>query len=189
MKELTAQGLDQIVDHYIEQHRDRLRRELRYFEIQRTLQEAVEAAALSKTPGGKRHPHQRRIPGEVLQQAAKSLLADLPELRKCKSFEELIDVIDTKIRRIRGIGELAVYDIALRIGAHLGLYPHRVFVHAGTTKGLRALGLDYRRESIVLSELPEPFHRLQPHEAEDCLCIYKSELSQSIITSKTWRQP
>jgi hypothetical protein len=77
---------------------------------------------------------------------------------------------------IPGIGELTVYDTALRIGAHFGLEPERVYVHAGTREGARALGFENRRTTIDMNELPEPLQRLSAREAEDMLCIYKHSL-------------
>jgi hypothetical protein len=35
-----------------------------------------------------------------------------------------------------------MYDTALRIGAKLKLFPTKVYLHAGTRLGARALGLD-----------------------------------------------
>ena len=40
------------------------------------------------------------------------------------------------------MGELVVYDTALRIGARFGLEPEKVYVHRGTREGVRKLGLD-----------------------------------------------
>jgi hypothetical protein len=75
------------------------------------------------------------------------------------------------------MGELVVYDTALRIGARFGLEPEKVYVHRGTRDGVRKLGLDARRETIEMDELPAPIRRLTPREAEDFLCIYKDTLS------------
>ena len=92
------------------------------------------------------------------------------------SFDELIALIHDLTEPIPGIGELAVYDTALRIGARFGLEPTRVYVHAGTRDGARALGFDGRRTTIEMDELPEPLRGLSAREAEDLLCIYKHSL-------------
>jgi hypothetical protein len=70
-----------------------------------------------------------------------------------------------------------VYDTALRIGAKLGLEPEVVYLHRGTRRGVRALGLDADRTFVALGELPHELRALRPHEIEDCLCIYKTELA------------
>jgi hypothetical protein len=122
-------------------------------------------------PDGRRHPHQRRIPGRVLQQAATALANASFAVA---TFDNLHEAVRRTIGPLRGIGELAVYDVAYRIGAHVGLAPDRVYLHAGTREGARALGLG----GTVLSkgELPKAFHQLSPGEIEDCLCIYKDDL-------------
>ena len=40
------------------------------------------------------------------------------------------------------------------------------------------LGLDSRRETIEMDELPAPIRKLTPREAEDFLCVYKDDLSR-----------
>ncbi len=148
-----------------------MQRERRYYTMQRNLRDAVRVAALSKLPGGGRHPHQRRIHGRVLQQAANALAKGKLTFA---TFDDLHEAVRTTVEPIRGIGELAIYDIANRIGAHLELEPDRVYLHAGTREGARALGLG--GAAILKSDLPKAFRRLSPGEIEDCLCIYKDEL-------------
>jgi hypothetical protein len=106
----------------------------------------------------------------LLQGAARKLQASA-------DFRVLHDVVERSIRPIRGIGELAVYDFSLRIGAFLGLSPTMVYLHAGARDGARALGLKGVR--LDPRELPPAFSKLSPAEIEDCLCIYKNELRSS----------
>lgn len=54
--------LDEIVSDYIREYRDHARKEMRFFEIQRSPSKAIRKAALCELQSGKRHPHQRRIP-------------------------------------------------------------------------------------------------------------------------------
>jgi hypothetical protein len=56
------------------------------------------------------------------------------KLKKAKSFAELHHIVAKEIGPIRGIGDLAVYDIAHRIGAYLGREPEAVYLHAGTPR-------------------------------------------------------
>jgi hypothetical protein len=175
----TSSTFERIVHQYITRHRDRVRRELKYYALQRSLENAIELAALSKLPSGKRHPHQYRIPRQVLNAAKEELLAFAPELQTCKTFADLIEKVHTAIRPIKGIGELAVYDISLRIGAYLELAPERVYIHSGTRSGAKAIGVYDGQKSIALNKLPTPFHELTPREVEDCLCIYKDALKRA----------
>lgn len=165
-----------VVKDYIRRFRNKAAEELQFFQQQPSLEEAVELAALAQGPRG-RFKHQRRIPAGVLQTAASILSQHVLRIQHCQSFEELIHLIDKLIRPTRGIGELMVYDTALRIGAKLNIYPNQVYLHAGTREGARALGIEPSLTKVSTSSLPKAFLRLQPHEIEDCLCIYKSHLS------------
>ena len=102
-----------------------------------TLSAAVRAAALAEDHRGKRLSHQRRIPGRVLRECASALDAALPRLRCAPTFEDLHGIVREEIGELRGVGELTVYDTALRIAAHRGLEPARVFLHASTRVGAR----------------------------------------------------
>lgn len=173
-------SLAEVVRTYVRDHRDRAQRERRYYAVQRSLADVVRIAALSKIPGGKRHPHQRRIPGAVLRQAADAfdaaLSASAGGFLDLRSFDDLHESVRAVIGPIHGVGKLMVYDVATRIGAHLGLEPELIYLHAGTRDGARALGL--RGTIIRKSDLPKAFQALSPGEIEDCLCIYKTALQR-----------
>ena len=49
--EATA-TLDAVVEDYIERHRERAIRELRYFQVQRSDEDAISRAALAELPSG-----------------------------------------------------------------------------------------------------------------------------------------
>jgi hypothetical protein len=133
-------------------------------------QRAIEFAALSKREDGSRHPHQNRIPEKTLAKAEKRLQKCAPEIQHCRSFDELHDLICQEFEDISGIGKLTRYDIATRIGAHLGLEPKLVYLHAGAAAAAKRLG--FHGDTIDPNELPAAFHRLRPDEIEDCLCVY-----------------
>jgi hypothetical protein len=165
--------LDALIDDYIENHQPSRERELRFFSILRTDEEAVSYAALAQLPSGKRHSHQRRIPEPSLAESRRLLLGNLPALRASTTFQELIDLVDVLIRPLYRVGELVVYDTAVRIGARFRLEPEVVYLHRGTRDGVCNLGLDSKRETIGTHDLPAPIQKLTPGEAEDFLCIYK----------------
>jgi len=79
---------------------------------------------------------------------------------------------------VDGLGELYAYDTALRIGSFIGTFPETVYLHAGARVGAKALGVDTKVKSVELRSLPKPFHSLEPHQAEDVLCIYKKLLER-----------
>lgn len=173
--------VDDIVDDYIKRYRHRAVEELREYSQLSDLNEVVKRAGLAECLNGKRHDHQRRIPAQALKEAARALSAKISQLKACRSFHDLFTVIEQTIHSRKGtpgikhIGDLAVYDTALRIGSYLGSEPQHVYLHAGTLEGAHALGLDCRQGKIVPTDLRKPFQRLKPREAEDCLCIYKSD--------------
>jgi hypothetical protein len=168
-----------IIADYIAKHRENAEKELRYFKLQRNLEDAVSLAALAKRPNGKRFSHQRRIPESVLRKVEKRLLAAVPTIRRAKSFDELHQIIEKEILSIFGVGELMVYDTTLRIGSKLGLEPKEVFLHSGTRIGARKLGLSGRQRSVTVTEFPVSLRRLPAREIEDVLCIYKHKLGNS----------
>jgi hypothetical protein len=107
------------------------------------------------------------------------LSQSIREIRSCLNFEELIKLMGKKIGNIPGIGQLTVYDTALRIGANLGIEPKIVYLHCGTRVGAKTLGINIRKkDTLNPSELPDAFSKLSPSEIEDCLCIYKGALSR-----------
>jgi hypothetical protein len=72
------------------------------------------------------------------------------------------------------------YDTAVHIGAKLGLMPDEVYLHSGTRKGARALGLPYRQPTLQISSLPIALHQLAGYEIEDFLCIFKNEFDEAM---------
>jgi len=176
-QEVKSGRLRAIAADYAKRHRRHAERELAYFRILRTDEDAISRAALAQLPSGKRHPHQYRVPRATLEESQGRLLDHLPALREAESFEELFEVIAATIGPIPGIGELAVYDTALRVGAHFGLEPAKVYLHAGTRAGAKALGLDWTADTIEMAELPAELRALTAREVEDVLCIYKDELT------------
>lgn len=180
-------SFDIIVEDYIRQCRPRAHAELRAFEELDTLEQAIRHSSLCHLlPSEKRHPHQYRIPARALKLAEKKLQAIRSRLARARSFEVLHTAIDQKIGDIYKIGPLAVYDIAHRIGAYLGLRPALVYLHRGTLTGARALGFSGR--TLDPRSLPRAFSRLKPWEIEDCLCIYKGQLRAAGYPGDTHRK-
>lgn len=161
---------------YATQIRPRLEKELDWFRRQPALREAIRLAALAVNSRGKRYAHQRRLRREVLERARDVLLRNEKAIAGCVDFDELYALLDRVLCPIKGLGELYVYDTALRIGARLGHLPQRVYLHAGTRLGARALGLDISAGTLETSQLPAWLHVLPAHEVEDVLCIFKDHL-------------
>jgi hypothetical protein len=165
---------DEIINDYIREYRDDARAEICSFKKERSRSDAIRRAALCLLPDGKRHPHQCLIPKPLLELAEARLQAARKRLARAVDFESLHQVVEAEIGSIKGIGALTVYDIAHRIGAHLGKAPTLVYLHRGTRTG--AAVLEFRGHTLDPTMLPAAFSRLTAAEIEDCLCIYKDEL-------------
>lgn len=147
----------------------------------RPFEASIQRAALSIRENGRRHSHQNRIPGAVLQACAKGLIDHLPALERSPSFHELLMQIEAVYQPIRGAGELLAYDTADRLRHRLGLTSeHLIYLHAGTRVGARRLfgGRLPRGDAWALMrhQIPEQLLVLDNHELEDFLCLYKDEL-------------
>jgi hypothetical protein len=167
--------LKQIVDDYINKHRKKAEKEMRWFKIQKTLTDAISLAAMAITPSWKRFGHQRGIPKRVLKQTKHILLSNIEIIQNVTDFDDLHHRIYKLLGNLRGIGNLYIYDTSLRIGAKLGFEPIKVYLHAGTLEGAKRLGLNTKKGYLSLKSLPSDLGKFKPREIEDCLCIYKNE--------------
>jgi len=173
----TFHNLEEIVQDYIDWRRPCAKKELRYFKDLPNLPTAICVAALAiGIDEGKRHPHQRRIPEKKLERFRQRLARKRRLLRPSKTFSQLMQISEKAATGIWKNSELTVYDTTHRIGAYLRVRPDRVYLHAGTREGAKALDFKRNLPFILPSQLPKAFRRLKPYEIEDCLCIYKDDL-------------
>jgi hypothetical protein len=168
-----------LVNDYIARFRPGAAAELQKYRGLTSLEAAISQAALAIDSLGRKHPHQRRIEHAALEESRRRLLATAPALKGATSFHQMWQLIGRTIGPIRRIGPLAVFDISLRIGAYLDFEPEKVYLHAGTRQGAKALGLQAGHEWLEMQELPKCLRLLSAREAEDFLCIYKAELKKT----------
>lgn len=161
---------------YIRYNRPNSQAELGWFHQQPTVRSAIKHAALAINSQGKRYRHQCRLRKATLENARRVLLANSRHIAQSRNFDGLFALLHGLLSSIKGIGELYVYDTSLRIGAKLGLLPTKVYLHAGTRLGAKALNLDGTANALEVSKLPSEFQQLEPHEIEDILCIFKAKL-------------
>lgn len=173
----SLRTLEDVVLDYRTNHRV-LRDTLAWFAGLPSLDEAVQRAGLAQGARGKRFPHQTRMQQPLLARCAAALRRRRGPLENAPTFAALHEVVDQAIGGLRGVGRLCVYDTALRIGAHRGLVPDVVHLHAGARDGALALGFPGSLRTLALADLPGALAAVQGHEAEDILCIYKDVLGR-----------
>lgn len=167
-------SLSDVVDDYVQKFKAGAESDINYYASQPFPEAAINQAGLARRPDGKRQPHQRRIPRSALKEATRRLRdADFCHIG---AFHDLLLLVEGIVLPIRGIGELYVYDTALRIGASLGYLPQDVYLHAGARAGARALGLPYHAEWLSRTKLPSELRCLEAYQVEYLLCIYKQFL-------------
>lgn len=167
-------GLQSLVAVYIAKHRPGALREKAFFESMPSLELAIyhAAYALDDREPPKRFSHQRRIRMRPMKQAHHFLLQARERLKKARTFEDLHEILRMAFSDTYGLGALYIYDTTLRLGFFLKLAPEKVYLHAGTQKGARALGV--RSSDVVeVAALPKELQTLAPHEIENFLCIFK----------------
>ena len=167
-------GLRALVAQYIEEHRPRAMREKGFFQNMPSLDLAIHHAAFALDDRGppKRYSHQCRIRLAPMRKAQEFLLRSKSQLEALKTFDDLHGLLDGFMSKIPGLGALYTYDTALRLGFFLWLEPASVYLHAGTRRGARSLGI--RASHVVkVRDLPPELQVLPPHEVENFLCIFK----------------
>lgn len=149
-----------------------------FFRDMPSLALAVHNAALAMDGNNKRYKHQCRISRKPLKRAKQILSQSLSQIKECGSFQELHSWLAEALGAVRGLGELYIYDTAIRIGAFRRLAPEFVYLHRGTRAGAKALGLKTSGGYLTITDLPKSLRKLAPHEVEDFLCIYEGHFTK-----------
>jgi hypothetical protein len=159
----------------------KVRKELSWWRRAKDPADAIRRACESRMPSGVLHDHQQRPFGvwpDAPGVAAKALLARQSDIMNAENFEALYALIEQALRSVRGIGPLAVYDIAHRVGVFIGLEPTKVVLHRGTRAGAVALGIPAKGQSVAIDSLPIGLHKLTAVQLEDVLCLYQATLAR-----------
>jgi hypothetical protein len=175
-------SFEAIACHYLDEYAPEADRQKRWFACPSlTLTQVIERACASRLENGRLHSDQQRPFGvwpKAPADAARRLKSLTNELAGAPDFDALHETIRSALWRVKGIGELTVYDIANRIGASLGLEPTQIYLHSGSRKGARTLRLPPNRPSLPMSVLPEGLRQLTAAQAEDVLCIYHADFAR-----------
>lgn len=160
-KKIKEENPDKVIEHVLEQ---------------KDLEAAVLTAAISEDSNGKLHSHQYLVGRAKLELFASKLGGKTGEIRKAGSFDEIYNVVESI--EMKGVGLLARYDIALRIGFYMKTLPTRVYLHRGVKTGAeRLLKRKTNNRFIDREELIEPLRSadIECWEIEDILCIFKGK--------------
>lgn len=144
---------------------------------QKNILDAIHAAVQSENAKGKKNRHQFRIKKFCFKEFEENLIKRIPEIEQISEFDSLYIIICNS--RPKGVGELFCYDVAVRIGCFLKIYPEYVYLHAGTKQGYeRLVGEKTNLKKIAKSDLPEPFRssNLSCHDLEVLFCVYKDKI-------------
>ena len=147
-----------------------------YGDRRKTPAETVEIACRSIGPDGRLHSHQHRLGYLRMEQAADFLTPHSEALMAATNFTELHQRVSVLGGAGLRIGDLAIYDIAQRIGWYRGLAPEEIYLHRGTLDGDLALDPSATGKTLSPDNLPDEFRQLAPFQLEDVLCIYKAQI-------------
>ena len=125
--------------------------------------------------------NQRGIPYQVSKEVRTNLIIRFNDVLKCRTFDELHNIVQEC--KVKGFGELAIYDTAMRIASFMNIEPDRVYLHAGAREGLSILeSKGYFKEGsankkyLEITEMPLPMQRLKAAEVEHFLCAKKDKM-------------
>lgn len=169
-------GLEALVARFRNDHAQGLRNERDYFRTLPSIELVIHHVAMATDGCDRCFDHQFRILRVARPKAKARLTTSVADLKACRSFDALHSLLSRLLSPVRGLGELYIYDAAVRLGAYLGLAPDLIYLHAGTRAGALALGLGRGRPYLQKRELPRPMQILTADEIESFLCIYKAVL-------------
>lgn len=172
--DVTLKSLDDVVKDYRKKHYDNLEAYLQ------GLNGNICRCVSGPLRNHKKHPHQRRIPNEILNEGVCRLEKKKAELAAARTFPELYAIVEGI--GVPGYGLLATYDFAIRYGFSNGVVPEDVYLHAGTLEGAKTVLPEKKKirpgDVVAVKELPKPLQELNGLHLENLLCIYKKELKR-----------
>jgi len=125
--------------------------------------------------------NQRGITTEISKQVRNNLIKRMNDLSKSRSFDEIIQIVTEC--KVKGFGELAIYDTSMRIASHLNIEPDKIYIHAGARKGMEILEKKgyvakgtSKKKSVDISEMPKEIAKLKAAETEHFLCSQKDKM-------------
>ena len=128
-----------------------------------------------------RNGNQRGVSYEISKQVRNNLIKRMNDLLKARNFDEIFQIVTEC--KVKGFGELSIYDTSMRIASHLNIEPDKIYLHAGARKGLEILEKkgyvelgSSKRKNIEIKNMPEPMQKLKAAESEHMLCSMKDDM-------------
>ena len=128
-----------------------------------------------------RNGNQRGVSYEISKQVRNNLIERMNYLLKVRNFDEIFQIVTEC--KVKGFGELSIYDTSMRIASHLNIEPDKIYLHAGARKGLEILEKkgyvelsSSKRKNIEIRNMPEPMQKLKAAESEHMLCSMKDNM-------------
>lgn len=147
---------------------------LAFYANQASLAAALEVVAAWRDEHGRVEVRQSRL-GRAVREAAAARIRAL-SLADAVTFATVHSRVEAALGGLRGLGELAVYDVALRLGAVLGLPPQAVFLARGVQAAARVLGVPRARWAAI-DAFPAEMRRLHAWEVENFLRLNARRLA------------
>ena len=126
--------------------------------------------------------NQRGVPFEVSKQVRDNLIKRINEITKSRTFDEIFQIVTEC--KVKGFGELSIYDTSMRIASHLNIEPDKVYLHAGARKGMEILEVkgyfeqgSSKMKFIEIRDMPIQMQQLKAAETEHLLCSMKDKMA------------
>jgi hypothetical protein len=172
-----AGDLESLLADFKKHHRSNSARETRFFRTMPSMGLAIYHVAMAVDGNDRCFDHQFHITQPARRKAKQVLQQIEAQMQACRSFHALHSLFLHHLTPVRGLGEMYIYDAALRMGAYLRLYPFYIYLHRGTRVGAKALGLVVNRPYLERTELPKDLQVLSADNIETFLCMYRNQLS------------
>jgi len=130
-----------------------------------------------------KNDNKRGIPFEISKQVRDNLIKRMNDILKARSFDEIYQIVtDCKVK---GFGELSIYDTALRISSHLNIEPDKVYLHAGSRKGAELLEQkgyievgSSKKKFLKIEDLPKPLQNQKADDTQHFFCSMKDKMTE-----------
>lgn len=129
-----------------------------------------------------RSGNKRGVSFEVSKQVRNNLVKRINDIHKAKTFDEIFQIVTEC--KIKGFGELSIYDTSIRIASHLNIEPDKIYLHAGAREGIRILEKkgyiaqgSSKRKYVEINEMPKPMQKLKAADNEHMLCSMKESMN------------